>query len=168
MFARSTIELAERVIHEYEQQRRMIVTAESCTGGLLEGALTEIPGASHVIERGFTTYSDAAKIEVLGVQPEKIERFGAVSAEVAEAMAAGALEFSRAHVAVSISGIAGPTGGTPDKPVGLVYLGFATREGALFHFRTQIAGDRAEVREQTVEEALRLLLTLSERRAANR
>ena len=168
MFPRSTIETAQKVIQEYTKQRRMIVTAESCTGGLISSALTHIPGASTVIERSFVTYSNASKIEVLGVDPEKIEQFGAVSAEIAEAMAMGALEFSRAHVAISVTGIAGPSGGTIDKPVGLVYLGFATREGALFHFRAQFAGDRADVRYKTTEEALHLLLTLSERRAERR
>jgi nicotinamide-nucleotide amidase len=108
-----------------------IATAESCTGGLLAGLITAIPGSSEVFERGFITYSNAAKIESLGVAPQILERFGAVSAEAARAMAAGALAHSAAGMALSITGIAGPGGGSPGKPVGLVHFGLARRGGAV-------------------------------------
>jgi len=151
--------LAQKIIDSYAHEKRSIVTAESCTGGLIAAALTEISGASAVIERGFVSYSNDAKIEVLGVPPDVLERHGAVSREVAEAMAAGALEFSRADVALSVTGIAGPTGGSAEKPVGLVYFGFATRAGVLFHVRCQFKGDRADIRRQAVQEGLSLLAT---------
>src|SRR5215468_11801064 len=107
-----------------------IATAESCTGGLVAATLTEIPGSSDVLERGFVTYSNAAKTAMLGVPADVIARFGAVSRETAEAMAQGALAHSPADLAVSITGIAGPGGGTPDKPVGLVHFAAAARSGA--------------------------------------
>src|ERR1700676_4055743 len=122
-------DLARKVIDAYASAKRKIVTAESCSGGLIAAALTEIPGASAVVERGFVAYSNNAKVEVLGVPPELLEIRGAVSAETAEAMATGALEFSRADVAVSVTGIAGPDGGTLARPVGLVFLALATRDG---------------------------------------
>ncbi|HUY67986.1 MAG TPA: CinA family protein [Alphaproteobacteria bacterium] len=152
-------DLARKVIESYAEQKRRIVTAESCTGGLIAGALTDIPGASDVLERGFVSYSNAAKIEVLGVMPDVLESYGAVSAQIAEAMAKGALEFSHADVAVSVTGIAGPGGGSSDKPVGLVYLGLADRKGAVFHYKCQFKGERDEVRMAAVREALKLLLS---------
>ena len=103
----------------------MIATAESCTGGLLAGLITTIPGSSEVFDRGFVTYSNAAKIECLGVSPKVLETFGAVSQEIALAMAAGALAHSNADLALSITGVAGPGGGTLQKPVGLVFFGLA-------------------------------------------
>ena len=136
-----------------------IATAESCTGGMVAGALTEIPGSSAVFERGFITYSNDAKVELLGVLPDLLAQEGAVSGEVAEAMATGALEYSLADLAISVTGIAGPDGGTEIKPVGLVYIGLATKAGALFHCKCHFRGSRDEVREQTVHEALRLLLS---------
>jgi nicotinamide-nucleotide amidase len=154
-------DLARKVIESYTTHKRKIVTAESCTGGMVAGALTEIPGSSAVVERGFVTYSNNAKIEVLGVMPEMLESFGAVSTQVAEEMAQGALEFSRADVAVSVTGIAGPDGGSPEKPVGLVYIGLADRHGALFHYKCQFKGGRDDIRIQAVNEALRLLMSLS-------
>jgi nicotinamide-nucleotide amidase len=106
-----------------------LVTAESCTGGLLAALVTEIPGSSHAFERGFVTYSNAAKSDLLGVDHETLARHGAVSGETAGAMAAGALQKSTGSLAVSITGIAGPGGGTADKPVGLVYLACMRRDG---------------------------------------
>jgi nicotinamide-nucleotide amidase len=154
-------DLAQKIISVYAAEKKMIVTAESCTGGLIAAALTEIPGSSAVVERGFVGYSNNAKVEVLGVPPELLEAHGAVSAEVAEAMATGALEFSRADVAVSVTGIAGPDGGTLSKPVGLVYLGISTRSGVIFHVKGQFKGDRDDVRMQAVREALQLLVANS-------
>jgi nicotinamide-nucleotide amidase len=160
MFAPMIHDLARQIVETYTARQLKIVTAESCTGGLLAAALTEIPGSSAVVERGFITYSNDAKVELVAVPPELIEQFGAVSAEVAEAMATGALEFSLADVAVSATGIAGPGGATPTKSVGLVYLGFATRSGAAFHYACNFKGDRGDIRRQTVHEALQMLLSL--------
>jgi nicotinamide-nucleotide amidase len=166
MFSPEILDLAQKVITTCKSQGKKIVTAESCTGGLIAGALTEIPGASAVIERGFITYSNDAKMEALGVMPDMLEEFGAVSGEVAEAMAQGALEFSQADVAVSATGVAGPDGGTLNKPIGLVFIGIATREGGNFHIRNQFKGDRNAVRLQAVQEALRLIMTLTDKEAS--
>lgn len=156
-------DLARKVIESYAEQKRRIVTAESCTGGLIAGALTDIPGASDVLERGFVSYSNAAKIEVLGVMPDVLESYGAVSAQIAEAMAKGALEFSHADVAVSVTGIAGPGGGSAEKPVGLVHLALA-RRGEKVHSEQQVfPGDRSAIRRATVERALALLFAAAER-----
>jgi nicotinamide-nucleotide amidase len=136
----------------------LLATAESCTGGLLAATFTAVPGASDVFERGFVTYSNAAKSEMLGVPVWLIERHGAVSEDVARAMAGGALTHSRATVAISVTGIAGPDGGTPDKPVGLVYFAAGRRDGPM-HDERVVFGDlgRAEVRRRSVERALALL-----------
>jgi len=159
MFPSEIIQRAEQVIKSYAHGNRKIVTAESCTGGLIASALTEISGSSDIVERGFVTYSNEAKHEVLGVIPELFDSVGAVSIEVAEAMAKGAIVFSHADVAVSTTGIAGPTGATPDKPVGLVFIGLATRDGLCMHYRCQFSGNRTAIRLQATEEALRLLLS---------
>lgn len=157
MFPAELLEQAGDIIRTYKQANKRIVTAESCTGGLIAGLLTSIPGSSAVVERGFVTYSNDAKVEVLGVLPDLIQNYGAVSAEVAEAMAQGALEFSLADVAVSVTGVAGPDGGTPAKPVGLVYLGLASREDVLYHVKCQFMGNRQSIRLQSVAEAIGLL-----------
>ena len=136
----------------------MAATAESCTGGLIAGAITDVPGSSGWFERGFVTYSNEAKIDLLGVRPETLSRFGAVSEETARAMVAGALERSRADVAVAVTGVAGPTGGTPEKPVGLVWLAWGVRRGAVEAVSRRFPGDRAAVREATVAVALDGLL----------
>src|SRR3712207_4345539 len=136
----------------------MVATAESCTGGLVAALLTEIPGSSAVVERGFVTYSNEAKTETIGVPPELIASHGAVSEPVARAMAEGALARSRADVAVAITGIAGPGGATATKPVGLVYLGLAVTGRATRHLERRY-GDlgREMVRRRAVEDALALL-----------
>ncbi|MHA1166089.1 MAG: CinA family protein, partial [Alphaproteobacteria bacterium] len=113
---------ASDLLDALRAQGLMLAAAESCTGGLISACLTEIPGSSDVLERGFVTYSNAAKTEMLGVPPEMIESNGAVSEEVAGAMASGALTFSKADISVAVTGIAGPGGGSDDKPVGLVHL----------------------------------------------
>lgn len=138
----------------------MLATAESCTGGLIAAALTEIAGSSDVVDRGFVTYSNAAKTEMLGVPAALIEQYGAVSDEVARAMAEGALRRSAADWAISVTGIAGPGGATPGKPVGLVFLGMARRGGESSAERQIFSGDRRAVRRQTVERALDLLSNL--------
>jgi nicotinamide-nucleotide amidase len=138
-----------------------VTVAESCTGGLVAGALTAIPDSSDVFERGFVTYSNSAKSEMLGVPFWLIERHGAVSEDVARAMAGGALTHSRASLAVSITGIAGPDGGTPEKPVGLVHFAAGRRDQPIIHERV-LFGDlgRAEIRRRSVQQALTLLRSL--------
>src|SRR5215468_11619677 len=140
-----------------------IAAAESCTGGLVAATLTEIPGSSDVFERGFVTYSNAAKEAMLGVPAATLERFGAVSRETAEAMANGALAHSPADLAVSITGIAGPGGGSPGKPVGLVHFAAAARGGPLVHHESRY-GDigRAQVRHVSVKQALEMLSALAQ------
>jgi nicotinamide-nucleotide amidase len=160
MFSPEISALSRKVISAYTQENLKIVTAESCTGGLVASALTSIPGSSEVFERGFTTYTYAAKIEVLGVESLALEQFGAVSPEVAAQMARGALDFSHADVAVSLTGIAGPDGGSENKPVGLVFIGLATRHGSVMHYKCNFTGDRDAVRTQAIAEALKLLMTL--------
>ena len=153
--------LARRVIEENAAAGRSIALAESCTGGLVAAALTEIPGSSAVLDRGFVTYSNEAKMESLGVAQDIIETFGAVSIACVWAMAQGALDRSGADVAVAISGVAGPGGGSKLKPVGTVVFARATRngedkpEGELKHFADM---NRAEVRHQAALCALELLL----------
>lgn len=149
--------LAARVLERAKAKGVLIATAESCTGGLVAGALTEIAGSSAVVDRGFVTYSNEAKHDLLGVQWDVLEAFGAVSEAVARAMAAGAAERSRAQLSVAITGIAGPGGGSREKPLGLVH--FATcREGHVEHAEHRF-GDlgRAGIRHAAVMTALRLL-----------
>ena len=135
-----------------------IATAESCTGGLIAAACTSVAGSSDWFERGFVTYSNEAKAELLGVPMALIETHGAVSAEVARAMADGALAHSHAGLAVAVTGIAGPGGATPGKPVGTVWLAVARAGSATQAELLTLAGDRAAVREQTVQRALQRLL----------
>ena len=135
-----------------------IATAESCTGGLIAAACTAVAGSSDWFERGFVTYSNEAKAELLGVPAVLIATFGAVSAEVAQAMAEGALAHSHAQLAVAVTGIAGPGGGSATKPVGTVWVALAQAGGAASAELLRLAGDRATVREQTVRDALARLL----------
>ncbi|MEA2903093.1 MAG: nicotinamide-nucleotide amidase [Alphaproteobacteria bacterium] len=140
-----------------------IACAESCTGGLLAATLTDIPGSSDVIERGFVTYSNQAKQDMLGVSALTLARFGAVSRETVEAMAAGALAHAPVDLAVAITGIAGPGGGSPGKPVGLVHFAAGARGGGLIH-RERKFGDvgRTQVRVASVVEALAMLRELAQ------
>lgn len=139
----------------------LVATAESCTGGLLAATLTAVPGCSDVFERGFVTYSNTAKSEMLGVPYWLIEKHGAVSEDVARAMAGGALTHSNASLALAVTGIAGPDGGTPEKPVGLVHFAAGRPEGPMHHERV-VFGDlgRAEVRRRSVERSLSMLRSL--------
>lgn len=157
MFDKHLLAQAETLLDLYRRANLRIATAESCTGGLIAGLLTEIPGSSDVLERGFVAYSNQAKSDLLGVPAKLIQAHGAVSAEVAQAMAAGALDNSPADAAVAVTGIAGPTGGTAVKPVGTVYLGAARRGAAPQAERHVFEGDRRGVRLATVEAALDLL-----------
>lgn len=137
----------------------MATTAESCTGGLIAAALTDVPGSSAVVDRSFVTYSNEAKTEMLAVPADLIAWAGAVSSEVARAMAQGAVLNSRADIAVSVTGVAGPGGGSADKPVGLVWFGLARKDGFTHIERRVFAhGSRSYVREKATETALRLLL----------
>ena len=138
----------------------MLATAESCTGGMIAAALTDIAGSSTVVDRGFVTYSNEAKQDMLGVKAETLARFGAVSAETAREMAEGALAHSRAGIAVSVTGIAGPGGGSAEKPVGLVWFGLA-QAGQPVHSEHRVFknADRAEVRQAACRHALQMLET---------
>lgn len=159
LFPPELFDEAKKLLAQLQRQALLIATAESCTGGLLAALLTEVPGASGMVERGFVTYSNAAKVELLGVDKALIERYGAVSGEVARAMAEGALDNTPAHIAVSVTGIAGPDGGSPEKPVGLVYVAVAGN-GQETRTRECRFGNigRREIRLAGVREAISLAL----------
>ncbi|MCB2400983.1 CinA family protein [Rhizobium ruizarguesonis] len=161
LFPQDIVSTAEAIIRDFAAAGLMVSTAESCTGGLIAGALTEISGSSAVVDRGFVTYTNSAKVEMLGVQAETLLRFGAVSEETARQMAHGALFRSRAEIAVAVTGIAGPGGGSAEKPVGLVHLAAKSRAGALIH-RKMHYGDigRSEVRLATIRTALEMVRSL--------
>jgi nicotinamide-nucleotide amidase len=152
-------ELARQVLAACEERGIMLATAESCTGGMIAAALTDIAGSSTVVDRGLVTYSNEAKTEMLGVRPETLEAHGAVSRETALEMAAGALDRSRAGIAVSVTGVAGPGGGSAEKPVGLVWFGLAV-EGRQPVAERRLFEDkgRAFIREESVKTALSLVL----------
>jgi nicotinamide-nucleotide amidase len=154
--------LAARVLDACRARKWTVATAESCTGGLVAGALTEIAGSSDVLDRGFITYSNAAKTAVLGVPNATLAAHGAVSLQTAEAMALGALGRGNVDLTVAITGIAGPGGGSAEKPVGLVHFAAAAKDGALIH-REKRYGDigRSQVRRLSVIEALNMLLELT-------
>ncbi len=152
-------EKAVAVLEACRKAGIMIATAESCTGGLIAGALTDIAGSSDVVDRGFVTYSNEAKAEMIGVPMELINRFGAVSKEVALSMAEGALSHSRASVTVAVTGIAGPGGGSDEKPVGLVHIASARKGHPPLHRECRFGPKtRAEIRHATVLAALDLVL----------
>jgi nicotinamide-nucleotide amidase len=151
-------DLAARLGARLKPMRLMVATAESCTGGWVAQAITSISGSSDWFDRGFVTYSDDAKREMLGVRAETLERGGAVSEDTAREMAAGALAHSQAQVAVAITGVAGPTGGTSQKPVGMVCFAWAGPNGRTDVLTLHLPGDRAEVRRQSVIVALQGIL----------
>jgi nicotinamide-nucleotide amidase len=148
---------AALVIERAKQAQRTVATAESCTGGMIAAALTDIAGASAVFGYGFVSYANEAKATMLGVSPALIARDGAVSETVARAMAEGALARATADLAVAVTGIAGPEGGTVEKPVGTVWFGVARKDGVTLAERRVFAGNRAAVRRATVDHALDLL-----------
>ena len=150
--------LAARVGERLKQQGRMLATAESCTGGWVAQAVTSVSGSSDWFDRGFVTYSNDAKRDMLGVSAETLAARGAVSEETAREMAAGALGRSRASAALAITGVAGPTGGTPDKPVGMVCFAWALRGGAVESETRRFEGDREAVRRQSVQHSLQGLI----------
>jgi nicotinamide-nucleotide amidase len=149
--------LAEQAGHALRAAQLRVATAESCTGGGIATALTDVPGSSNWFERGYVTYSNEAKVQDLGVDAQALVRHGAVSAAVVEQMAAGALRASGADLALAVSGIAGPDGGTPEKPVGLVYFAVQRRGGPAEISQEHFPGDRAAVRSAAVDRALQLI-----------
>jgi nicotinamide-nucleotide amidase len=155
------IDAAKELLALLRSRGLKLATAESCTGGLIAATLTEIAGSSDVVERGFVTYSNEAKTELLGVALDVLKAHGAVSEDVAVAMARGALDRSRADIAVAVTGIAGPGGATPAKPVGLVHLAAARRGAGTIHERHVFAGDRSAVRQATVARAFGLVQRLA-------
>ena len=157
MFEAETLTLAQSVLDACRARGWHIATAESCTGGLVAAALTAIAGSSDVVERGFVTYSNEAKSELLGIPAETLAKHGAVSAETAAAMAQGAVARAPVDLAVSVAGIAGPGGATPTKPIGLVLFGLARRDGTCRTERHVFPVDRSEVRQAALERALQLL-----------
>ncbi len=146
--------LAEQLGRFLKANGKKIATAESCTGGWIAQMITEVPGSSVWFDRGFVTYSNAAKVQMLGVSQKTLDDYGAVSAEIATEMAAGALAHSEADIAVAVTGIAGPDGGTLEKPVGTVFIAWADKNGKSRVVRMQFAGNRREIREQTVKSAI--------------
>ena len=153
-------QLAEQVGEALKERGLMLATAESCTGGWVSEAVTMVPGSSEWFERGFVTYTYISKREMLGVKGATLEKHGAVSEETAREMAAGALASSHAQISVAVSGVAGPSGGTPEKPVGTVCLAWAAKGGRPCSETACFAGDRETVRRQAVERALRGVLEL--------
>jgi nicotinamide-nucleotide amidase len=158
LFSSTQIKAAAALLDELRSRDLKLAAAESCTGGLVTALLTEIAGSSDVVERGFVTYSNAAKHELLGVPEAMVAKHGAVSEPVARAMAEGALAHSAADVTIAVTGVAGPAGGSAEKPVGLVHLAAARRGGAVLHQECRF-GDigRAEIRLATVDTALQLI-----------
>jgi nicotinamide-nucleotide amidase len=146
--------LAERLGQSLKAKGHKIATAESCTGGWIAQAITEVPGSSAWFDRGFVTYSNNAKVQMLGVNPQTLEQYGAVSAEIAQQMAEGALANSAADLAVAVTGIAGPDGGSAEKPVGTVYVAWQDKTGFSKVERLQLSGNRHQIRKQTVIRAI--------------
>jgi len=165
MADRELDDLALRVGHALKASRRMLATAESCTGGWVAQAVTAVPGSSHWFERGFVTYTNEAKQEMLGVSGETLAAHGAVSEAVVREMAQGALAHSRAQAALAISGVAGPSGGTPAKPVGMVCLAWAVAGSDAQSETQHYPGDREAVRRAAVVRALVRLLQVLEKNA---
>lgn len=157
MFSNALKDDAQALLVAAENAGLTIAAAESCTGGLVTGLLTALPGSSAVVERGFVTYSNEAKTQMLGVPADTIAAVGAVSEEVCAAMLTGVLANSPADLAIAITGVAGPGGGSAEKPVGLVYVGVASRSGALDVTRNLFDGDREAVRVASIAKAIALL-----------
>lgn len=158
MFAPDLTDTARTLLETFRAQRMTLATAESCTGGLIAALLTEIPGSSDVFTHGFITYANAAKTSMLNINPSLIAIHGAVSAEVARLMALNAQRASGADVAVAVTGIAGPGGGTEQKPVGLVHLAVARADGTVTHAEHRFTGDRSSIRLQALRTALGMVV----------
>lgn len=157
--------LAERLLELCRAQGLRLATAESCTGGLVAGAITNVAGSSDAFDRGFVTYSNAAKEEMLGVPRDILERFGAVSAETARAMAHGAVERSFADIAIAVTGVAGPGGGSAEKPVGLVHFACLRRNAGVEHVERRFGPrSREAIREASIRQALEMMIEAAQRR----
>ena len=153
--------LEEKAVTKLKEKQLKLATAESCTGGLIAAMITSIAGSSEIFDRGFVTYSNQAKMDMLGVQPHTLEKYGAVSAQTAEEMAAGALKNSLADIAISVTGIAGPGGGSPEKPVGTVYIGLGHKDWQTGEsVKYQFEGTRTRIRELTAQESLERILKI--------
>jgi nicotinamide-nucleotide amidase len=162
------VEAAKNLLTICKRKNLLVATAESCTAGLVAGTLTEIPGVSSILDRGYITYSNEAKHEMLGVSRDTLDKHGAVSPQTAEAMVRGVLGHSRVHLAVSITGIAGPDGGSAEKPVGLVFFAAGTRSGKLIDVEKRYGNiGRDKVRKQSVLQAFRMLHELAEGEEGN-
>lgn len=159
-FDQDIVQAAQRVLDLGNARGKMVATAESCTGGLIGGAITSLSGSSAVYDRGIISYSNEAKNELLNVPEEILAAHGAVSEQTAIAMVKGLLNCSVADVGISVTGVAGPTGGTPEKPVGLVYIGYGSRDGSIQAERCMFDGDRTAIRRQTITRALELAASL--------
>lgn len=161
MLGSDKMDLADQLLEKLKHKKWKLVTAESCTGGMIATAITDKAGASAVFERGFVTYSNQSKMDCLGVSPNTLQKHGAVSMETAQEMAQGALDHSEAKISLAVTGIAGPDGGTPQKPVGLVYVGYGIKGGVVqakaFNFTNM---SRDEVRLNTTKEAFKILLSI--------
>ncbi len=162
MYPPKLLQLAERVLTACHNNGLKLALAESCTGGLVAGALSAVPGSSQVLDRGFVTYANEAKTELLGVAAELLAAHGAVSEPVARAMAEGAIRSPEIDISVSVTGIAGPGGGGAQKPVGLVHIASARKNAPTLHRRHVFNGDRESIRLQAVAAALELLLERSQ------
>jgi nicotinamide-nucleotide amidase len=163
------VDAAKKLLDICRRKELTIATAESCTAGLVAGTLSEVPGVSSMLERGFITYSNQAKQEMLGVPAATLDAHGAVSRETAEAMAKGALARAPVNLAISVTGIAGPDGGSADKPVGLVHFGGASRGGQFVHVEKRFGNPgRAEVRKRSVLQAFVMLHELAEKEPARK
>jgi len=161
MFNTEILDQATNLLSICREKKIRVVTAESCTGGMIGAYLTAIAGSSDMFERGFVTYTNHAKAEILGVDEELLKKKGAVCEPVSRGMATGALEKSRAEISVAVTGIAGPTGGSAFKPVGLVHMAAASKKGAVVHNKVVFEGGRDAVREQTVKTAMQMLIDLA-------
>ena len=156
-------QLAEKLYNKLKSKKLIVATAESCTGGLIGGALTAVPGMSECYGYGVVTYANEAKENLLGVRHSTLDAYGAVSPETACEMAQGILKLSGADIGVSVTGIAGPGGGSKEKPVGLVYIGIAVKGAEPVAYRNIFDGDREQVRHSTVRRALELVLEVTEK-----
>jgi nicotinamide-nucleotide amidase len=168
MIDEDIVRAAKDLLAICKEKNLLVATAESCTAGLVAGTLTEIPGTSSILDRGYITYSNEAKHEMLGVSRDILAKHGAVSPQTAEAMVRGVLGHSRVHLAVSVTGIAGPDGGSPEKPVGLVFFSAATRSGKIIDAEKRYGAiGRDKVRKQSVLQAFRMLHELAKGEEGN-
>jgi nicotinamide-nucleotide amidase len=168
MLDNDIVEAAKNLLAICKRKNLLVATAESCTAGLVAGTLTEVPGTSSILDRGFITYSNEAKHEMLGVPQDILSKHGAVSPQTADAMARGVLGHSRVHLAVSVTGIAGPDGGSAEKPVGLVFFAAASRGGKLITSEQRYGNiGRDKVRKHSVLQAFRMLHELAEGEESN-